>query len=228
MSKFSSESLCRTICLEDDEFPSVNGPEDVVNYFLEEYSKSSTNGSRRIRKLKMKQLIYEVNTLIEPSNIRGYPRKLTTNESDLEIGVKLFKLFLDEVEMESNFDILQSIRSKIADELFYFWIDSFEDGAETIVAIGGHSLIVPDPTGGKSIGRIGPIYTCEEHRCKGYAAYLTSFLTSKLLQLNSRVILFTNASNPISNGVYHRLGYEVVGDSIEYDLINPTITEENV
>lgn len=219
MPLYSIKDLAKKVSEEDDSFPSINGPVDVVNTFLEEYSKTLTNGSTRKPKLRIKLLLHEVKTFIEPQNIRGYCRKVTNSDEDIELAVKLLKLFFIEADIVSTFDILNFARAKIEEELFYFWIDTFDDGAEVVVAFGGHNLIIPDPNGEKGIGRVGPIYTCENYRCRGYAGFLTAFITSKLLQSNSRAILFTDAANPTSNGVYRRLGYEVVGDSIEYDLV---------
>jgi len=61
------------------------------------------------------------------------------------------------------------------------------------------------------VSRVGPVYTPPEHRRQGYAAGVTAACTQHALDTDAdQVILFTDVSNPTSNGVYRRLGYRPV------------------
>jgi hypothetical protein len=61
--------------------------------------------------------------------------------------------------------------------------------------------------------RIGPIYTPPELRRRGYASALTAALTAMLLERGRRFcFLFTDLTNPTSNSIYQRVGYEPVAD----------------
>ena len=58
------------------------------------------------------------------------------------------------------------------------------------------------------VARIGPVYTPREHRGHGYAAACVAAVSADLLDEGARVCLFADADNPVSTGVYLRLGFE--------------------
>ncbi len=43
-------------------------------------------------------------------------------------------------------------------------------------------------------------------------------MTAELLEAADIVMLFTDAANPTSNGVYERLGFRVVGEVVDLDV----------
>jgi len=58
------------------------------------------------------------------------------------------------------------------------------------------------------MARIGPVYTPETQRGNGYAAAVTATATRSAQAAGARhVVLFTEAANSTSNGVYRRLGF---------------------
>jgi GNAT superfamily N-acetyltransferase len=63
--------------------------------------------------------------------------------------------------------------------------------------------------------RVGPVYTLPAHRGRGIGAALTAAVTRSALQEGTEVVLFTDRGNPTANALYHRLGYQPVGDRIE-------------
>lgn len=69
------------------------------------------------------------------------------------------------------------------------------------------------------IVRVGLVATPPEHRGQGYAAAVTHHVSRAALDAgNNEVLLFTDRSNPTSNGIYRRLGYEVVEERIQMRL----------
>jgi len=59
--------------------------------------------------------------------------------------------------------------------------------------------------------RISLVYTPPDHRRHGYAAAATAGVSQHLLDIGARaVLLFTDAANATSNGVYERIGYRPV------------------
>jgi predicted GNAT family acetyltransferase len=61
--------------------------------------------------------------------------------------------------------------------------------------------------------RIGLVYTPPEHRGRGYASNAVAELTRRLLASGRKYCtLFTDKSNPTSNSVYTKIGYEAVAD----------------
>ena len=60
--------------------------------------------------------------------------------------------------------------------------------------------------------RVGPVYTPPDRRGRGYAAALTAAVTGDVLASGAaRTVLLTDDENPVSNRIYPRIGYEVVG-----------------
>ncbi|MFE2630206.1 GNAT family N-acetyltransferase [Streptomyces sp. NPDC059374] len=67
--------------------------------------------------------------------------------------------------------------------------------------------------------RIAPVYTPAPLRGRGYGGAATAAVTRSVLTSGVReVLLFTDLSNPTSNGLYQRIGYRPVADFTAYDL----------
>ena len=60
--------------------------------------------------------------------------------------------------------------------------------------------------------RIGPVFTPVELRSQGYGGAVTAAVSAAAQQLAAEVLLFTDLTNPISNAIYQRLGYQPVQD----------------
>lgn len=70
---------------------------------------------------------------------------------------------------------------------------------------------------------IGLVYTPKELRKKGYATTCVALLSQKLLDEGYKFSsLFTDLSNPISNSIYMKIGYNPIGDfdSYFFEIIN--------
>ena len=81
----------------------------------------------------------------------------------------------------------------------------------------GHANPVATPSG--LVTRVGPVFTPAENRGRGYGSALTAALSSELLRGGSRVMLYADADNPTSNGVYQRLGYRLLDDVVQFDAV---------
>jgi GNAT superfamily N-acetyltransferase len=69
--------------------------------------------------------------------------------------------------------------------------------------------------------RVGPVYTPREHRGRGFASNLVAELSRWVLTLGSSACyLYTDLSNPTSNGIYVAVGYEQVAESAEYTFVS--------
>jgi GNAT superfamily N-acetyltransferase len=66
---------------------------------------------------------------------------------------------------------------------------------------------------------ISCVYTPPEYRGKGYASHLVAHCSKKILEAGApRCLLFTDAANPVSNGIYQRIGYNYRCEFIRYDF----------
>jgi GNAT superfamily N-acetyltransferase len=65
--------------------------------------------------------------------------------------------------------------------------------------------------------RIGPVYTPPEHRRHGYGAAASSVSSQWALDRGATdVLLFADLTNPISNSIYQRIGYQPLEDWTEF------------
>jgi predicted GNAT family acetyltransferase len=61
------------------------------------------------------------------------------------------------------------------------------------------------------------VFTPPDVRGRGYAGALVGEVSARLIEEGHRFcFLYTDLSNPISNRLYRRLGYELVCESAEY------------
>ena len=87
----------------------------------------------------------------------------------------------------------------------YFWV---VDGAKVSMAGASRSTA--------SASMVNLVYTPPSNRRQGYATSLVSALSSRLLESGYRCCtLFTDLSNPVSNGIYRKIGYEYAGGFTE-------------
>jgi predicted GNAT family acetyltransferase len=64
---------------------------------------------------------------------------------------------------------------------------------------------------------IGPVYTLNKYRNKGYGTALVSELSKTILNSGKTFCtLFTDLSNPTSNKIYQKIGYKYAGENISY------------
>lgn len=92
--------------------------------------------------------------------------------------------------------------------------DAIAHGGRTLWETGGEPVAmagVTPPEGGAV--RVVAVYTPARHRGRGYAGAVTAAVSRAARQAGARhVVLFADLGNPVSNGLYQRLGYVPVRD----------------
>jgi predicted GNAT family acetyltransferase len=78
----------------------------------------------------------------------------------------------------------------------------------------GSASAADTPSG--PITLIGPVFTPEGLRGRGYGSAVTAALCEELTSQRSRVILYADADYPTSNRVYQRLGFQEIDELIEF------------
>ena len=67
--------------------------------------------------------------------------------------------------------------------------------------------------------RIGYVYTPPERRGRGYASALVADLSQEMLDAGfDFCVLYTDLTNPTSNAIYQRIGYELISELTDVDL----------
>jgi len=196
----------------DDGVPSVAGYEAAVDSFLSAYAATGSEGSARGRGPVHRQILYTAGH-VEVPDVAGTLRVAGLDE--LGLAERYYVAFSEEVDgvryQPSDEDRAALLGTLRAGRLRWWW------HAGAAVAMAAHSVPVRSPSG--VVTRIGPVFTPTEHRRHGYAAALTGQLTGLLLAGGSAVMLFADAANATSNGVYRRLGYDALDELVRVPLV---------
>jgi GNAT superfamily N-acetyltransferase len=134
----------------------------------------------------------------------GQPRLAT--RTDLPLVVDWFDAFgLDVGQPALRERNRQTALEKLAAGTMWLWED---EGSP--VSLVGHSRAV------YGVSRVGPVYTPPECRGRGYASALTAFVSKRIRDAGDDACLYTDLANPTSNKIYAAIGYEPVGDFVDY------------
>ena len=203
----ASRVLGRTVGHLDDALPGLTGPRGLIDAFREGYAASKSPGSTRVLVEQRRDLLYELEELVEP-DVEGYGRPARREETG-ELARMLVQ-FSDEAAVQalSLAEAHDATERKLRDGSLFCW-----DLEGAIVAMAGHAPIVT--TGLVVLGRVGPVYTPPSYRRRGYGSAVTAYVTRHLMEQGARVMLFTDASNPTSNAIYQEIGYRLVDELVE-------------
>ena len=175
--------------------------EPIVTLFNETYHTYAT--------LEMDQRIYQLEQVTAPQNVTGHLRKATN--ADLTLIKDWIKAFDLEAIGEPTSEEKAQKRAEIgvASEAYYLWED--------------HGIPVSMAKSSRPTDRgitVTMVYTPKEQRGGGYASACVAALSQKLLDLGyDYCTLYTDLSNPISNSIYQKIGYQAIADSVAYKLV---------
>jgi predicted GNAT family acetyltransferase len=195
------------VAVHDPEIPGLSGSKSLVESFLARFIDLSHQELRG--EIERNLLVYVLGALIPPTPGSGTWR--AAMPSDFNFLITWWKGFADETGVERH-DLEAGLRASLDDERVYLWIDQGQPACAV-----GHSPIVDVPSG--ALARIGPVYTPPAMRRRGYAGQLTAAVSAHLIEQGLGLMLFTDAANTTSNGVYTRLGYERVDEIVECAVV---------
>ena len=212
MSPEAAATLALEVSLHDDHFPWAFASDASITAFMEAYRKSGSPGSTRQSVWGRRDIVYEAGAIALPI-VKGTYRVATLADLNLAYQWSIdFQSFVDGVAPRFDKRDRDAMRARITGDGLWFWCVS-----GVPVAMAGHAAPVEVPSG--TVTRIGPVYTPDEHRGNGYAAAITSVLTAALVRRGSRVMLYADAANPTSNGVYRRIGFQAIDEVVRVDLL---------
>jgi uncharacterized protein len=152
--------------------------------------------------IAMHERVYELRQVIPPPQPIGSMRMATL--ADLELVTTWVMDFHREavpMEKSTRDEAREGARMKIDEHSYYVWED------DQVVALAGKARSTPNGS------TVGPVYTPPEFRRKGYATALTAAISQSILDSGkSFAALFTDLSNPTSNSIYQKIGYQPVCD----------------
>jgi predicted GNAT family acetyltransferase len=176
--------------------PGVVGPKSTTQLFADHWKNQTGKGSL----LKMSQRIYACERVVVQVYSRGHMRPAM--ESDKALLVQWSAEFCREAGIEDEIEYTQArIPNEIAKQSLYVW-----DNHEPV------SMAVVQRETARGIC-VSMVYTPRHLRKRGYATSCVAALTQRMLDCGKKFCcLYTDLSNPTSNAIYQRIGYEPVCD----------------
>lgn len=150
-------------------------------------------------------------TMVKECNLpTGIFRKARTEDIPLIIEWnQAFFAYIGET-IEVLEDHIKKITTRVGEGKYYL----FETPDNIVVSMAAASRYL---TYGVAIG---PVFTPEIYRNKGYGMAVVHHLCQKLLQDGHRyVTLYVDQKNPVSNHVYLRVGFEIVEDQLDIRFV---------
>jgi GNAT superfamily N-acetyltransferase len=158
-----------------------------------------------------KRMAQRLHALTRVNELRGLPigQLRVATESDLALGAAWFGAFLTEIGEPSPGPIREQALHRIRTQGLYLW-----EIGERVVSMAARTGKTPNGV------RVSFVYTPPELRGHGYATACVAAVSRLLLQQGNRfVCLYTDLSNPTSNAIYQRIGYEAVCDTGVYQIV---------
>ena len=186
----------------DPELPGVTGERAVAEALLAGYA------SPRTAVTTIDEVVHVLAELRPPAGVPGAVRRASWDE--VEVLVEWHAQFAADAGLPPR-DLLASVEQRLRTAGLWWWVDGGER-----VSMAGH--VAPLETPGGAVGRVGPVFTPERFRRRGYGAAVTAAVVEQLLPRCATVMLYADASNPTSNGVYERLGFRRVAQIVELNF----------
>jgi predicted GNAT family acetyltransferase len=181
--------------------PGVRGPREVADDFAQQWC-TATGSSQATTTAER---LYRLATLSAPVGVPGCHRVARRADDPVLVeyqcrfAVEAFGHMPDPVKAQAT---LAAARE--AGNVFLVW-----------TAAGAPVSMAGVRRAAAGVSRIGPVYTAPEVRGHGYGAAVTAAACRWALAAGAeQVVLFADLGNPTSNGVYQRLGFVPVGDSV--------------
>jgi GNAT superfamily N-acetyltransferase len=167
----------------------------------------------RTATISTQERLYRLGTLRPPVDVPGAPREAT--EEDRDLLVDWVERFFVETFGHQRDDPAGEVFTDTADAVgdkFILWV---ADGVPVSMAM----LRAP----AADVSRIGPVFTPRDCRGRGYGSAVTAAAVESAHRSGVEdVVLFADLANPTSNGVYQRIGFDAVCDSVRIEFAAPS------
>lgn len=153
------------------------------------------------------ETLYRLGDLVPPVGVAGEPRLADDGDTDLLAGW-FDAFFVEAFDATPDPAARRGVFRDVADaggQVVLWTVDG-----EPVAMARVHGCLL-------GMSRIGPVYTAPQHRGHGYGAAVTAQAVRQAWSRGARdVVLFADDANPVSNGVYRRLGFVPVGENVQY------------
>jgi predicted GNAT family acetyltransferase len=201
----AARALAASVAAADPGLPGVTGAPEVLDAFVAGLADAGRPLSPVVA---MADVVLVLEDYRPPRGVPGAARR--ADPSEVDVLVEWQVAFARDAGVPTH-DPEGSVRARLGTGATLWWE---VDGVR--VSMAAHAQPVRTPGG--TVGRIGPVYTPPAHRRQGFGAAVTAAVVEELLPVCDTVMLFADAANPTSNGVYERLGFRRVGQVVEVSL----------
>lgn len=196
------DALVEAVSPHREKIPGITGRTPWVDEFVQRWSVRT--GREHV--VEMNQRIFVLREVVWPRAVEGRLRACIA--VDAPLAAQWYNEFLIELMPwdAPGPETARMIEAAIEQQRTYFWEVPDEDGWRAVCLAGKSRALAHGRT-------VGPIYTPPGERGKGYASNATAALSQLLLDEGwEYATLFTDLSNPTSNSIYQKIGYEPVCD----------------
>jgi uncharacterized protein len=187
--------------------PGVTGHREVTDLFAEKWSTAYKVPIRSVQS----QRIYRLDSI---NNISQTPGRLRLAAlADKELTYRWTMAFGTDTNQGSDRDTVErNTRLRIEHGDLYLW----EDGGQPVSMAAKNRPTDHGMT-------VGLVYTPPELRRKGYATSCVAGVCREILKSGCDFCtLYTDLSNPTSNAIYIKIGFQPVCDSVQYTFADVT------
>ena len=196
------ELFANNLFSEHKRIPGITGELTLTKSFLEKWNGISPCSYKTDKNLRIYKLT-QVGRYNKPDGIFR-----CAEMKEIEIIAEFINKFSSEINEPINIEGAKKVSEDgIANKEIFIWENN------DIVSMAKKHR----PT--KHGMAIGYVYTPIEHRSKGYATALVAELSQNILNSGKLFCtLYTDLSNPTSNSIYQKIGYNPVCDNVSYVL----------
>lgn len=186
------------------ELPGVVGPRPMARAFADAWSALRSGTFREA----MGQKLYQLSTLIPPRSSAGECMAATSEDRELLLNWM--------VAMAA-----ESLPERFPLSYWEAYIDSvITNGSAFLRKVNGVPVsmaFATRPT--RNTQTVNMVYSPPEFRRQGHASAVTAFVSQWIQDSGKRwAVLYTDVTNPTSNSIYHKLGYQEIADSVHYSF----------
>ena len=175
----------------------IEAPRSLISYLMEKFVPHF--------EVDMNKCVFECSTVLLPSPENGTLVQAIKSEEHQKIVISMLKGFLMDC-FPNLMDPKQHIEKalqRIDSGDIYLWKNGEGDFVSMAARVRQTS----------STSSISWVYTPTLYRGRGYGSKVTAYLTQLLFEQGSIVCnLYTDASNPTSNSIYQKIGYQIIGE----------------
>jgi ribosomal protein S18 acetylase RimI-like enzyme len=207
MTEENVDLLIADLIKNDEKIVAVVGEEKTATYFKDQWIKKHNLNF----KLNIHLGVYECFKVIMPNYSTG--KIISAEIEHSEIVRSFIRGFLQDCfphQPLNDENINALLKRQLDNKSLYLLVNG--DGEIVSMASNSRSTLKG--------GTISLVYTPPELRGRGHASLVVALLSNKIMEDGKSFSnLFTDLSNPTSNSIYQKVGYQKIGQNIHFDFI---------